>query len=86
MEGVAGLSSGDSTDKSPETSQRSIPGHAHYVEEITRLKGQLAEAMEACQDADNARTSSSDRLQVTIDEMLIEKTNVRHSCTPVTPG
>src|SRR5579863_2265698 len=81
LEGVAGLSSTDSVDKSSEPAQRSTHGHTHYIEEITRLKGQLVEATEALQDADNARTSSSSsQLQETIDELLIEKTNVRYPC------
>ena len=81
LEGVAGLSSTDSADKSSEPAQRSTHAHTHYIEEITRLKGQLVEATEALQDADNARTSSSSsQLQGTIDELLIEKTNVRYPC------
>jgi len=80
LEGVAGLSSTDSADKSSEPAQRSTHGHTHYIEEITRLKGQLVEATEALQDA---RTSSlSNQLQETIDELLIEKTNVRYPCAP----
>jgi hypothetical protein len=45
------------------------------------LKGQLAEATDALQGADNVRTSaSSDQLQKIIDELSVEKTNVRHTC------
>ena len=85
LEGVAGLSSTDSADKSSEPAHRSTHGHAHYIEEIARLKGQLVEATEALQDADNARTtSSSTHLQETIDELKIEKTNVRYPCAPCT--
>jgi hypothetical protein len=85
LEGVAGLSSTDSADKSSEPAQRSNHGHTHYIEEITRLKGQLVEATEALRDADNAQTSSSSsQLQETINELLIEKTNVRYPCTPCT--
>lgn len=87
MEGVAGLSSADSTDKSSEAAQRSTHGHPHYVEEIARLKGLLAEATEALQIADKARiSSSSDQLQETIDELLVEKTTVRHLHTSTTPA
>jgi cell division septum initiation protein DivIVA len=81
LEGVAGLTSTDSADKSSEPAQRSTHGHTHYIEEIARLKGQLAEATEALQEADNARISSSSvQLQETIDELVIEKTNVRCPC------
>jgi hypothetical protein len=83
LEGVAGLSSADSTDKSSEPAHRSTHGHTHYIEEIARLKGQLVEATEALQDADNARTSSSStHLQEAIDELKIEKTNVRYPRVP----
>ena len=84
LEGVAGLASTDSADKSSEPTQRSTHGHTHYIEEIVRLKGQLAEASEALQEVDNARmSSSSGQLQETIDELLIEKTNVSHIYAPV---
>ncbi len=84
MEGVAGLASNDSADKSSEPTQRSTHGHTHYIEEIVRLKGQLAEALEALQEVDNARmSSSSGQLQETLDELLIEKTNVSHLYAPV---
>ncbi|KAH9957889.1 hypothetical protein BC827DRAFT_1137068 [Russula dissimulans] len=80
LEGVAGVSSTDSADKSSEAVQRSTHGHTHYIEEIARLKGLLAEATDALQNADKARTSSSsDRLQETIDELLIEKINETHA-------
>jgi hypothetical protein len=83
LEGVAGLSSTDSADKSSEPAHRSFHGHTHYIEEIARLKGQLVEATEALQHADYARTSSSStQLQETIDELKIEKTNVRYSRAP----
>jgi len=79
LEGVAGVSSTDSADKSSEAVQRSTHGHTHYVEEIARLKGLLAEATDALQNVDKTRTSStSDRLQETIDELLIEKTNLEN--------
>lgn len=79
LEGVTGLSSTDSVNRSSEPTPRSAHGHTHYIEEIARLKGQLAEATEALQGADNVRTSaSSDQLQKIIDELSIEKTNVRH--------
>ena len=84
LEGVAGLSSTDSVDKSSEPTPRSAHGHTHYIEEIARLKGQLAEATEALQGADNVRVSaSSGQLQKTIDELLIEKINVRPAYAPV---
>jgi hypothetical protein len=47
LEGVAGLSSTDSVNKSSEPTPRSAHGHTHYIEEIARLKGRLAEATEA---------------------------------------
>ncbi|KAI0278516.1 hypothetical protein BGY98DRAFT_1096749 [Russula aff. rugulosa BPL654] len=79
LEGVAGLSSTDSVDRSSEPNPRSTHGHTHYIEEIARLKGQLAEATEALQGADNDRTSaSSSQLQKTIDELMIEKTNLEN--------
>jgi hypothetical protein len=84
LEGVAGLSSADSVDRSSEPTPRSVHGHAHYVEEIARLKSQLSEATEALQGVDNVQISpSSGQLQKTIDELLIEKTNVRYACAPV---
>ena len=87
LEGVAGLSSTDSVDRSSEPTPRSTNGHTHYIEEIARLKGQLAEATEALQalqGADNDRISaSSSQLQKAIDELVIEKTNVRYTCAPV---
>jgi hypothetical protein len=84
LEGVAGLSSTDSVDGTSEPTPRSTHGHMHYIEEIARLKGQLAEATEALQGADDDRISaSSSQLQKTIDELVIEKTNVRYSCAPV---
>jgi hypothetical protein len=84
LEGVAGLSSTNSVDRSSEPTPRSTHGHTHYIEEIARLKGQLAEATEALQGSDNDRIStSSSQLQKTIDELVIEKTNVRYACAPV---
>ena len=84
LEGVAGLSSTDSVDQSSEPTPRSTHGLTHYIEEIARLKGQLAEATEALQVSDNDRISaSSSQLQKTIDELVIEKTNVRYACAPV---
>lgn len=80
LEGVTGLSS-DSVDRSSEPTPRSVHGHTHYIEEIARLKGQLAEVTEALQGVDNVRTSpSSDQLQKIIDKLSVEKTNVRHTC------
>jgi CAP-Gly domain-containing linker protein 1 len=80
LEGVASLTSTDSAEKSSEPSQRSTHGHTHYIEEIARLKSQLAEATTALLDVDKVRMSSaSGQLQGTIDELLIEKTNVRHT-------
>jgi hypothetical protein len=56
----------------------------HYIEEIARLKGQLAEATEALHGTDNDRISASlSQLQKTIDELVIEKTNVRYACAPL---
>lgn len=79
LESVAGLSSTDSVDRSSEPTPRSTHGHTHYIEEIARLKGQLAEATEALQGADNDRIStSSSQLQKTIDELVIEKTNLEN--------
>jgi hypothetical protein len=73
-----GLSSTDSADKSSEPTPRSANGHTHYIEEIARLKGQLAEATEPLHGADNVRASaSSGQLQKAIDELFIEKINVR---------
>ena len=84
LEGVASLSSTDSVGRPSEPTSRSTNGHTHYIEEIARLKGQLAEATEALQGADNIRISaSSSQLQKTIDELIIEKTNVRYACAPV---
>ena len=51
VEGVTGLSSTGSADRSSEPTPRSAHGHTHYIEEIARLKGQLAEATEALQGA-----------------------------------
>jgi hypothetical protein len=83
LEGVAGLSSTDSVDRSSEPTPRSTHGHTHYIEEIARLKGQLAEATEALQGTDNVGISaSSKQLQMTIDELLTEKTNVRYAYAP----
>ncbi|KAI9509749.1 hypothetical protein F5148DRAFT_1374978 [Russula earlei] len=75
LEGVAGLSSTDPTDKS---TQRLTHGHMHYIEEIARLKSQLAQATQVSQDAHNTQTSSTGRLQETIDDLLIEKTNLEN--------
>jgi hypothetical protein len=85
LEGVAGLSSTDSVNKSSEPTPRSAHGHTHYIEEIARLKGRLAEATEALQGADNVRVASpsSGQLQKTIDELLIDKINVRPDFAPV---
>ena len=84
LEGVASLSSTDSVDRPSEPTPRSTHGHTHYIEEIARLKSQLAEATEALQGADNDGISaSSSQLQKTIDELVIEKTNVRYACAPV---
>jgi hypothetical protein len=84
LEGVAGLSSTDSVDRSSEPTPRSAHGHTHYIEEIARLKSQLAEATEALQGVDDVRISpSSGQLQKAIDGLLIEKTNVRYACAPV---
>lgn len=84
LEGVAGLSSTDSVDRSSEPTPRSAHGHTHYIEEISRLKSQLAEATEALQGVDDVRISpSSGQLQKAIDGLLIEKTNVRYACAPV---
>jgi hypothetical protein len=52
--------------------------YTRYTEEIARLKGQLAEATGALHNADSVRiSSSSSQLQENIDELLIEKANVR---------
>jgi CAP-Gly domain-containing linker protein 1 len=84
LEGVVGLSSTDSVDQSSEPTPRSTHGHMHYIEEIARLKGQLAEATEALHGTDNDRISASlSQLQKTIDELVIEKTNVRYACAPL---
>jgi hypothetical protein len=85
LEGVAGLSSTDSVDKSFEPAQHSNHWHTHYIKEITHLKAWLIEATEVLWDADNAQTSSlSSQLQETIDKLLIKKTNIRYPCIPYT--
>jgi len=80
LEGVTGLSSTEPVDRSSEPTPRPTHGHTHYIEEIARLKGQLAEATEALQGVDNVRMSaSSSQLQKTIGELVIEKANVRYA-------
>jgi hypothetical protein len=84
LEGITGLSSTDSVDGSSDPTPRPAHGHTHYIEEIARLKGQLAEATEALQGADNVGASaSSGQLQKIVDELSIEKTNVRYACAPL---
>lgn len=49
------------------------------TEEIARLKSQLAEATKAVQDVNGVTTSpESEQLQETIEELSVEKANVRY--------
>jgi hypothetical protein len=85
LEGITSLSSTNSADKTSGPTQPSALDHTRHTEEIARLKGQLAEATGALHNADSARiSSSSSQLQETIDELLIEKANVRDICALVT--
>jgi hypothetical protein len=78
LEGLTSLSSTKSGDKPSESTQHSALEYARYTEEIARLKGQLAEATGSLHNTDIApMASSSNQLQESINELLIEKANVR---------
>jgi hypothetical protein len=57
LEGIASLSSGDTTDKPTEPAQQLTSEHMHCTEEIARLKSQLAEATKAVQGVNGVKTS-----------------------------
>ena len=82
MEGIANLSA-DLKDKPTEPAQRLTSEHNHCMEEIARLKSQLSEASKAVPGVNTVKTSlESEQLQETIEELSVEKANVRYiSCS-----
>lgn len=79
LEGIASLSSADPTDKPTEAAQRSTSEHTHCMEEIARLKSQLAEASKAVQVVNGIKESrESEQLQETIEELSVEKANLEN--------